>query len=88
MEKKSDRRGLGRGLSALMADINLTHDDQNLAAIKRPDLMVAVEDIAPNPHQPRRHFDPSSLKELAGGPTCAAALGSRCAARVFGCRSS
>jgi len=65
MEKKSDRRGLGRGLSALMADINLTHDDQNLATTKRPDLMVAVEDIAPNPHQPRRHFDPSSLKELA-----------------------
>ena len=32
MEKKSDRRGLGRGLSALMADINLTHDDQNPAA--------------------------------------------------------
>jgi len=65
MDKKSDRRGLGRGLSALMADINLTHDDQDAAPAKRPDLMVAVEDIQPNPHQPRRHFDDASLKDLA-----------------------
>ena len=65
MDKKSDRRGLGRGLSALMADINLTHDDQSPVATKRPDLMVAVEDIQPNPHQPRRHFDAAALKDLA-----------------------
>ena len=65
MDKKSDRRGLGRGLSALMADINLTHDDQDTAPTRRPDVMVAVEDIQPNPHQPRRHFDDASLKDLA-----------------------
>ena len=27
--------------------------------------MVPVEDISPNPNQPRRHFDPAALKELA-----------------------
>jgi ParB family chromosome partitioning protein len=27
--------------------------------------MVAIEDIQPNPHQPRRHFDGASLKDLA-----------------------
>ncbi|WP_430465726.1 ParB/RepB/Spo0J family partition protein [Tabrizicola sp.] len=65
MEKKSDRRALGRGLSALMADINLTHDQAEPGAPKRADMMVPIEDIAPNPDQPRRHFDPTALRELA-----------------------
>ncbi|MFM7653997.1 MAG: ParB/RepB/Spo0J family partition protein [Paracoccaceae bacterium] len=65
MEKKADRRGLGRGLSALMADINLTPEGQDAEKARRPDLMVPVEDISPNPNQPRRHFDPAALKELA-----------------------
>ncbi len=65
MEKKADRRGLGRGLSALMADINLTPEGHDAEKARRPDLMVPVEDISPNPNQPRRHFDPAALKELA-----------------------
>lgn len=65
MEKKADRRGLGRGLSALMADINLTQETQDPEKARRPDLMVPVEDITPNPNQPRRNFDPAALKELA-----------------------
>lgn len=65
MEKKADRRGLGRGLSALMADINLAPEGQDAEKARRPDLMVPVEDISPNPNQPRRHFDPAALKELA-----------------------
>lgn len=65
MEKKSDRRGLGRGLSALMADINLTHEPSDGGTSKRPDMMIPIEDIAPNPNQPRRHFEPTALRELA-----------------------
>lgn len=65
MEKKADRRGLGRGLSALMADINLAPEGQEPEKARRPDLMVPVEDIAPNPNQPRRNFEPTALRELA-----------------------
>lgn len=66
MEKKTERRGLGRGLSALMADVRLdqppTGDD---ASPVRPDMMVATERLVPNPDQPRRTFDPAALEELA-----------------------
>ncbi len=59
--KKS--RGLGRGLSALMADV--AQDEQGSDAPRRPDLMVPVEQVQPNPDQPRRTFDDAPLQELA-----------------------
>lgn len=64
MEKKADRRGLGRGLSALMADVNL---DPIMPAQgnRRVDLMLPVEKIVPNPDQPRRDFQPEALNDLA-----------------------
>jgi ParB family chromosome partitioning protein len=65
MDKKSERRGLGRGLSALMADINLSSADPEAATAARQDILVPVEDIAPNPSQPRQNFDPGALKDLA-----------------------
>ena len=65
MDKKADRRGLGRGLSALMADINLTSDEVSPDASRRPELLIAIEDISPNPDQPRRSFDAAALKDLA-----------------------
>lgn len=65
MEKKSERRGLGRGLSALMADINLTNGAAPPASARRPDLLLPIEEIVPNPNQPRRTFEPAALKELA-----------------------
>lgn len=61
MDKKTERRGLGRGLSALMADVNHSVD----VPAQRPDLLVPVEDISPNPNQPRRTFEPTALKDLA-----------------------
>ncbi|MDZ4312275.1 MAG: ParB/RepB/Spo0J family partition protein [Cypionkella sp.] len=64
MEKKFDRRGLGRGLSALMADVNL--DVISAAAeTRRSELMLPVEKIVPNPDQPRRDFEPQALQDLA-----------------------
>ncbi|WP_421702248.1 ParB/RepB/Spo0J family partition protein [Aliiroseovarius sp.] len=56
--------GLGRGLSALMADV--TQEPE--AAPDRPrraDQMVPVEKIFPNPDQPRRHFTKERLDDLA-----------------------
>lgn len=65
MEKKNERRGLGRGLSALMADVDLDPSRSTPAPQRRPDLLVPVERIVPNPNQPRRSFDPAALEELA-----------------------
>lgn len=66
MEKKQERRGLGRGLSALMADINATADrDNHSPEVSRPEVSVAVENLFPNPNQPRRDFTPEALENLA-----------------------
>jgi len=68
MERKSDRRGLGRGLSALMADINLDSApaDTGAAAAGRPKRdMMPVEKLEANPAQPRRRFSDDDLRDLA-----------------------
>jgi ParB family transcriptional regulator, chromosome partitioning protein len=65
MEKKTERRGLGRGLSALMADVNLEPESQGTDKPRRPDMLVPVEKLVPNPNQPRRDFVPEALEELA-----------------------
>jgi len=66
MSKNQKNRGLGRGLSALMADVNA---DQPAVAQaegpRRPDLLVPVENVVPNPDQPRRSFTQDQLDELA-----------------------
>lgn len=64
-EKKTERRGLGRGLSALMADVAVEPDPQSPDRPRRPDLLVPVEKLIPNPNQPRRDFQPEALQELA-----------------------
>jgi ParB family chromosome partitioning protein len=65
-EKKTERRGLGRGLSALMADINVSVDGPiSGAEARRLDQMIAVEKLVPNPNQPRRDFTPEALEDLA-----------------------
>jgi ParB family transcriptional regulator, chromosome partitioning protein len=66
MEKKLERRGLGRGLSALMADINVSPENATeTQEIRRLDQLIAVEKIVPNPNQPRRDFTQEALENLA-----------------------
>lgn len=65
MDKKSERRGLGRGLSALMADVNLDPAADAANVQRRGDLMVPVEKLVPNPQQPRRDFSEAGLQDLA-----------------------
>lgn len=65
MDKKTERRGLGRGLSALMADVAVDADPQSPDRPRRPDMQVPVEKLVPNPNQPRRDFQPEALQELA-----------------------
>jgi len=66
---KNERRGLGRGLSALMADIGIdapTNDATETQRAPSGDLMqLTIESIRPNPVQPRRSFDDASLTELS-----------------------
>ena len=65
-EKKPERRGLGRGLSALMADVApATSAADGSVQPRRPDMHVPVEKVHPNPNQPRRDFSTSALEELA-----------------------
>lgn len=66
--KPQDRRGLRRGLSALMADVGLQGEMAASGAEVpgvRPDLRLAMDLIAPNPFQPRRRFAEDALAELA-----------------------
>lgn len=64
MDKKSERRGLGRGLSALMADIKI-EQQPNDATPRRGDFLIPVEKLIPNPDQPRRDFPEAALQDLA-----------------------
>lgn len=61
-DSKSARRGLGRGLSALMAEMDL---DAPISEAPRDRSLIPIEQIAANPDQPRRNFDPEALQELA-----------------------
>jgi ParB family chromosome partitioning protein len=55
--------GLGRGLSALLGEANQDVPPSRSGAGGVQ--MVPVASIAPNPDQPRRHFDEAALAELA-----------------------
>ncbi|MGR3502115.1 ParB/RepB/Spo0J family partition protein [Pseudaestuariivita sp.] len=57
------KRGLGRGLSALMSDVDL--NARAPAEQARPDTHLPIEKVQPNPDQPRRSFDKDQLEELA-----------------------
>ncbi len=57
-------RGLGRGLSALMSDVQPEETREGGAGPRRPDLLVPIEKLVANPNQPRRRFAPENLQEL------------------------
>ena len=60
------QRGLGRGLSALMADIEPSSKEGSaIKAQMKSDTLLPIEKIYPNPDQPRRHFDKDDLSDLA-----------------------
>ncbi len=61
MVRSDKKRGLGRGLSALMADVN---EPKTNEIIKSLDQTVAIERIRPNPNQPRKNFESNSLDDL------------------------
>ncbi len=65
--KKPSNRGLGRGLGALLGELDATENEQGVSVENAGDRVesVLLTDIDPNREQPRRDFDPESLRELA-----------------------
>lgn len=63
--KKAKPRGLGRGLSALMADVTQESGGMPVTEGRRPDMKVPIEKLRANPNQPRRTFQSEQLDELA-----------------------
>jgi ParB family chromosome partitioning protein len=60
------RRGLGRGLEALIPSGEYVEElGTESGARRRYALQIPIADIKPNPEQPRRAFDPAALQELA-----------------------
>ena len=62
MAGSDKKRGLGRGLSALMADVN--EPLNNAASVVISDQSVPIEMIVPNPNQPRKTFETLALDDL------------------------
>lgn len=64
-DKREKRRGLGRGLSALMADVETAPVNPGQETTATPaERMIPVEKIQPNPDQPRRRFSETDMQEL------------------------
>lgn len=61
MNTHSRQRGLGRGLSALMADVAVADKPTDRRELRR----IPIDRIEPNPDQPRRSFDEEALADLA-----------------------
>jgi len=66
-DPRPPRRGLGRGLSALMADagVDLASAGRDPVRPAPADRRIPIENLRPNPDQPRRSFDDAALAELA-----------------------
>jgi ParB family chromosome partitioning protein len=64
MTTPQERRGLGRGLSALLGDANLA-PTPDPSARRTGTLDIPIERIHPNPDQPRRAFGEAELEELS-----------------------
>ena len=62
-------KGLGRGLSALFSDTEEAYENARAELGETADgagaAEIAVEDIFPNPHQPRKMFDENAMNDLA-----------------------
>jgi ParB family transcriptional regulator, chromosome partitioning protein len=65
----SDKKALGRGLSALLSDVDLGADYDSApnspAKPRAADTSLPIEKLHPNPNQPRRQFAEHTLAELA-----------------------
>ena len=59
---KTPNRGLGRGLSSLMSDVSASIETKSPET--GSDRTLPVDQIYPNPDQPRRTFDDQAMDDL------------------------
>src|SRR3954452_10716823 len=64
MSEDASKRRLGRGLAALIGEIDRPAEPQHPPKIA-PDRDIPIEFLAPNPRNPRRNFDDAELSDLA-----------------------
>lgn len=64
-ERRPERRGLGRGLSALMADVGMMEQASGRGSNAPGVREVPIEKVHPNPDQPRRIFNHEALEDLS-----------------------
>lgn len=64
---RNDKKALGRGLSALIEDnfINFDNDSVNQKDVENRVVKIAIDEISPNPYQPRKFFNERDLVELS-----------------------
>lgn len=60
---KKQTRGLGRGLSALMSDVPPSPPEGGDATVAS-ERQIPIDQIYPNPDQPRRSFDDQAMEDL------------------------
>lgn len=72
MAARPERRKLGRGLSALLGDVEdsvavaeAPGTTDRSTSLARPTTFLPIEQLCPNPEQPRRDFSDTELEELA-----------------------
>ena len=63
-DKNTKRKALGRGLSALMADIGPSRTPE-MSEVPKGVMSIPIESIEPNPDQPRKKFFKDDLDDLA-----------------------
>jgi ParB family transcriptional regulator, chromosome partitioning protein len=64
-DNRNDRRGLKRGLSALMEGMAPDVPELTVATDGASPQTIGTDQLQPNPNQPRRDFDADALRELA-----------------------
>lgn len=65
MNDDLSKRRLGRGLAALIGEMDQPMPAGNAKPTVNPDRMVPIEFVTRNPRNPRRYFDEADLQDLA-----------------------
>ncbi|MCM2294392.1 ParB/RepB/Spo0J family partition protein [Allorhizobium sp. BGMRC 0089] len=66
MNDDVSKRRLGRGLAALIGEMDQPLQPETARPAVAPDRMIPIEFVSRNPRNPRRYFDETVLQELAG----------------------
>lgn len=62
---KSKKLSLGRGLDAILGDVEMAYTKEFESGKKDFVLEISVDKIKPNPYQPRKYFDETAISELS-----------------------